>query len=607
MLERAQARKLLGVHKAAEGSWRHAETAAVALSEATHCLDRHHGSSAGWGMPESWRDMALRLERGDQSWSQGGSGKNAGGKGSAAKGKGKGKGKGDKGKGSESAKAKGKGKSADKGKGAGGWWPCPEPGCEKLMGKVWWNPPSICQCPQCHTYRAEAPDIWEDQREKLRAKVAKESGEEQGGEPASGDVPMFSDDEEEDLGPPVARANLTDEYKDLHVQLASPLPPKENWSAEEVMTAHTSDPGATKILLQIQECKKFLAMEALAGSFASDVDFGPAKKKLAMLEKSAARTEKSAPGAALNACQLATARQEFSDAEDAKRLVSRKGAVKASERMVRMEVICEEQVNAWTRQLKDLRESELKRAAQWEERRKLLDSRGAEVLQLFVDKIRAAKTLAAAVANVGGTSGSGASASAEVSKAAVKPDPAAVALKVKEDAAAAALKVKEDAAAEVLKEALKVSEEAFRILNKTVQFTNALPALEAEPPKDTVPVMARMFYWARASTCGEANLPFTLAEMGATPDVACSLVGRDIWDLFFGKDGGNAKDTILPMQLRFLVFQQLMRYEAKLCGSEHCFMAEHKAQEQKAVDALKAACPRLLEQRDQLKRSNPYY
>ena len=606
MLERAQARKLIGVHKAAEGSWRHAETAATALSEATLCLNRHHGSSAGWGMPESWRDMALRLERGDQSWSQGGSGKDAGGKGSAAKGKSKGKGKGDKGKGSENAKAKGKGKSADKGKGAGGWWPCPEPGCEKLMGKVWWSPPSICQCPQCHTYRAEAPDIWEEQRAKLRTKVAKEAGVAaaapaaaaagaQDGESASGDTPMFSDDEDEDLGPPAARANLTEEYQGLHKQLLAPMELKESWSAEEVMAAHTNDPGAAKIQQQIQECKKFLSMEALAGSFASDVDFGPAKKKLEALEKSAARTMKSAPGAALNACQLATARQEFSDAEDAKRLVSRKGAVKASERMARMEVICEEQVDAWQRQLKDLQESEVKRAAKWEERRKLLDSRGAEVLQLFVDKIRAAKTLAGEIANVGGASGSGAAASAEPPKTAAKPDAAAI-----------AKKVKEDAAAEALKEALKVTEAAFVILNKTVQFTNALPALMEKPPADTVPVMARMFYWARASTCGEANLPFTLVQMGATPDVACSLVGRDIWDLFFGKDGGNAKDTILPMQLRYLVFQQLMRYEAKLAGTDSCFIAEHQSQEQKAVDALKAACPRLLEQRDQLKRSNPY-
>ena len=103
---RAQARKLLAVHKAAEGSLKHAKEAATAVAEASRCLDQHHGSSSGL-MPESWRDVALRLmSDDDQSWTQvkskgkgndwSGKGGNWGGWENQSKGKGKGKGKGKK-------------------------------------------------------------------------------------------------------------------------------------------------------------------------------------------------------------------------------------------------------------------------------------------------------------------------------------------------------------------------------------------------------------------------------------------------------------------------------------------------------------------------------
>ena len=52
--ERAQARKLLAVHKAAGGSWWHREEAAAAVGEAAQRLDGHHGSSSGLKMPWQW-------------------------------------------------------------------------------------------------------------------------------------------------------------------------------------------------------------------------------------------------------------------------------------------------------------------------------------------------------------------------------------------------------------------------------------------------------------------------------------------------------------------------------------------------------------------------
>ena len=47
MADRANARAILTVHKAAHGSTRHAQAAAAAVSAAAECLDGHHGSSSG--------------------------------------------------------------------------------------------------------------------------------------------------------------------------------------------------------------------------------------------------------------------------------------------------------------------------------------------------------------------------------------------------------------------------------------------------------------------------------------------------------------------------------------------------------------------------------
>ena len=144
-------------------------------------------------MPESWRDVALRLmSDDDQSWTQvkskgkgnDWSGWAAKGKGKDSswgswddKGKGKSKGKGKtqeapmKGKGKDSGKGKGKdagkgkGKDASKGK---GWWPCPEEKCRNLNGKVWQNPPTQDWCGVCYVVQAATLPIWQDARAKLR-------------------------------------------------------------------------------------------------------------------------------------------------------------------------------------------------------------------------------------------------------------------------------------------------------------------------------------------------------------------------------------------------------------------------------------------------------
>ena len=76
-------------------------------------------------------------------------------------------------------------------------------------------------------------------------------------------------------------------------------------------------------------------------------------------------------------------------------------------------------------------------------------------------------------------------------------------------------------------------------------------------------VMTTMHYWARASAMGDAHLPFSFAEMGATVAVAQDLVGVVIWAAFFADRKMGDKD-VCPMQLRQIMFMQLMVLDADL-------------------------------------------
>ena len=60
------------------------------------------------------------------------------------------------------------------------------------------------------------------------------------------------------------------------------------------------------------------------------------------------------------------------------------------------------------------------------------------------------------------------------------------------------------------------------------------------------PVLACMHYWRQTSAMGDAQLPFTLKEMGATVNVAGDLVGGIVWKAFFGKEDINAYHVV-PM------------------------------------------------------------
>ena len=85
---------------------------------------------------------------------------------------------------------------------------------------------------------------------------------------------------------------------------------------------------------------------------------------------------------------------------------------------------------------------------------------------------------------------------------------------------------------------------------------------------------------------GDAQLPFSFAEMCATVEVAKDLVGDVIWTAFFADRKMEDKD-VCPMQLRQIMFMQLMILDADLREKKHA------GQEAVALKHLGDAEPRL--------------
>ena len=151
----------------------------------------------------------------------------------------------------------------------------------------------------------------------------------------------------------------------------------------------------------------------------------------------------------------------------------------------------------------------------------------------------------------------------------------------------------------------EAAREAFRKLDampqKPVQRSD-LPDLSLEPDikAEDMPSMTAMFYWARASVLGDAHLPFSFAEMGATTQVAKYLAGDVIWKAFFGTTEVNSQD-ICPMQLRQVLFMQLMAHDAQLRSKKGA------DEEKEAQKAFEATVPRLNKMKKVLRcRDAPY-
>ena len=549
-------------------------------------------------MGKSWRDLCLELKGGDQSWSKG----NSKGKGDSwdswgknNKGLAKGKGKtqeqwpkGGKGKGKGKDSGKSTAKAAGKGKGQEAWWPCPEVRCAEMMGKVWMNPPSVCSCAQCRTPKETAPAPWEVQREQLRADVlaegkkAKVAPAKPKPAAATEEEAAWEEEEEEQEEEEEEIIWLTDEFKELEAKLFEPKPFKEGWTPAQEVQGGKDAAGqkAEQLSKEMDLCKKLLELEPMAASLKeSSIDFAATRKKLEALEKTAAKGVKDTPGAKLTVCQLETARQTFVDAEEKKQKIALAGAAKAVDTQDRLEEICSEQADAWMDRLRSLEKQKLVRDAAWDLKTAEIDARCTQVLELFDQRIDAARTLAEPMAMRIDTPEP--SETAEEKKERLKTE--------KEEKAAEEKKAKEEKQEKqrqrkMLSEEETKAKKAYAQLNLTATFkkedfvnlTNS-----PEPAKEALGPCTKMYLWARASALGDAHLPFSFFEMGATVQVAHDLVGAKVWEAFFGKQEVDVHD-VCPMRLRQVVFMQLMAYDACLKGKRQ---ASLEAEMQEALES----------------------
>ena len=120
------------------------------------------------------------------------------------------------------------------------------------------------------------------------------------------------------------------------------------------------------------------------------------------------------------------------------------------------------------------------------------------------------------------------------------------------------------------------------------------------PQGDSEAQLARMYHWAMASSMGDSRFPFRFREMGATVEAAFDLVGRTVWEQFFGKVVITAEE-ICPMQLRQLVFRQLMYFSTLLSAKKHNAMQEEE--EKRLADN----CAQFLKHREQLEAHNAHW
>ena len=551
------------------------------------------GHGKGAATQPSWKDVCLQMI------ADGGL-KGDGGKGGAPAGKGKGKGKSNgtggakgepkgKGKGKSDAKEKGKGK----GKGKEAWWPCPNPKCETLMGKVWHNAPTLCECGQCGSGKAAAQDSWVAQRNALRAEVAAEAA----GGAAAATKPAAKAAAQKPPAPSAAAAEekedeqmweesaddddlpLTDEYIAIAQMQRSPRPFSDEWSAEKSMKFGDSSGQKVAVIQEsIAKCKTVLALEGAELGDGVTIDFAAVKKRLASLEKEATKAADKTPGAELTACELRLAKQRFVDAEKASLNFAIAGSHRAAERQVRMEEICAEKMAAWEVKLHAIKEEETLRAAAWQERRAELFKRKSEVIALYDAKIQAADTLAGAVTKAESATVAEKEKEAEENK---EKEAKRIAAQVKAD--------EEKAAKAETTKARYAAVDAFKQLEVTAQVASEdLPDLTVAPEaaKDAVVVLSTMFCWMRASALGESHLPFAFSEMGATAAIAQCLAGEVTWNAFF-KGAAVTDATICPMQLRQIIFLQLATYENSLQ------IKKQVEQETEARRVLEDAEPRL--------------
>ena len=628
--ERAQARTILAVHKAAGGSAKHQQEADYAVRQAADRLDAHHGSASGLMGWNGW-GKGYNHSQGAADWQAGPAVSLKqevehlkkmmyGGPPNAWESKGKGKGKGDP-KGKGKGKTKGKGEANAKGKGKGAdqtdWWPCPVPMCrdELNQGTEYLNHPGRECCNLCLAPKvagicmketswadkraavreqvaaaagdgkpAAAPTISKTQAKKLRNAEKKKEHEEKeaaGGAAESEEEPM--DEEEEPLP---TEKQLADSLKILR----DPQPLKEGWTPASVVDdseAQEASKSLATLRLELAACAKVVKLiddgVAIAG-----VDIKVTRSKMVTLEKAITKANKDTPTIAVNAFQLRLDRQVYLDDRTEKLLIVQRGAATAKANFVTARAMHQRMADSWTEKLEQVVDQETNRQQLFKERNDLHEARHLAVVEEYDKRIAAAEEVAKAAKD---EAAKGAPPAAETPE---------------EKAEKAELKRKADAAAEGAAEAEKTrlateqaetdrlnaaQGEARRAFAKmhttaTISRSDLADLNKLKRTSDTTMVMATMYYWYNAGSMGDMNLPFSFAEMGATAAVARELVGDVVWKAFFYQ-AKVADADVCPMQLRQVVFLQLLTLEASLKEQEHA------AQEEVAQKHLEEAGPRL--------------
>ena len=522
-----------------------------------------------------------------------------GGKGADKGGGGKGKAKGET---TDTPKGGGKGKEQAKGKGKSNtaWWQCPAAPCRKHNGgKAVWNHPDRESCYVCFCPHTAAAANRESELAELREAVAKETADKEKKKaaedkkaaekkaadkkkseeqkaakekekkaadkktPAEQDPPKDEEmdaaaDEEESL------AVLTKEFLETEKILRMPKALKDSWSATAVIEEYletTPENNKGELEAELEDLKTVLTLEG--SKVMKGHDFAADRKKIEQLERKVSKAADAVPGAAVSLAELRWAREKYLEDEQKRAAAAELGVERAARKVVELQDIVQNHIEAWEKVKKKIKEEEEARTLAWTERKNALNQRQSQVLALIDSKITASQASGAA-------------------------DQAVQEAKDQVEAAA-------DAADEASRKAYAQLQHAATFEEKDLPDIQGMK-LANDVMKNTA---TTMYHWARASYLGDQYLPFTWAQMGATPEMSFDLVGAKIWAAFFGESKVLPTD-VCPMILRQLVFRQLMQF-AEVCKAA----AKSKDLEAAAKKLLGDASAELLGKRRQM-RGSPY-
>ena len=530
------------------------------------------------------------------------------------KGKGKGKGKSS---GKSTGKGDGKGKGISKAQDKKAFWPCPVEQCAKELnwGLQYWNHPGRDCCHLCEMPRAATPSVQQASREETQARVradvaasvaapsgkpvgaaaaaqpptlsktkqkklrnAEKKKEHEQERLAAGEV-VDSEDEMDEAEEPLP----TEEQLKAALKLLSvPQPLKEGWTAAAVVDDDEAQEASQSLAALRQEhgaCAKVIKMVEDGVSIAG-VDVAVTKAKMNSLAKAILKASKELPTVAVNAAQMRLDKEVYLRERGEKLEFVARGAATAKENYCNAHAMHVRMVEHWTDRLAEVVEEEVQRQARYAERNVVHEQRHQQVLEEYDKRIAAADQVSA-------------EAKKEIAKVAATVQPLTPQEEARKAEEEKEEKEKADAAADVKKQgedALAAAKEAFQKLNVTVSTVckEDLPVLDASAADAAaLQVLAQMYFWAKASSMGESFLPFSFLEMGATVEVAILLVGKKVWKEMF-KGHAITQDMVCPMQLRQIMFFQLMAYDSVLRADKS--LAE---QEAKAQQAWEIAEPRL--------------